>query len=56
MTRPPEATDLFAEPDLPRLHSRDYDVRAYRRDVSTMLVRGAVRSPTGRREAYGASA
>ncbi len=43
MTRPPEATDLFAEPDLPRLHSRDYDVRAYRRDAATMLVRGAVR-------------
>ncbi len=35
-------TDLFAEPDLPRMHSRDYDVRAYRRDEQHMLVRGAV--------------
>lgn len=43
MTQPTERTDLFAEPDLPRLHSRDYDVRAYRRDHTTMLIRGAVR-------------
>ncbi len=38
-----EATDLFDEPDLPRLHSRDYIVRAYRRDDLHILVRGAVR-------------
>jgi Protein of unknown function (DUF2889) len=38
-----ETTELFPEPALPRLHSRDYDVRAYRRDEHTMLVRGAVR-------------
>jgi len=38
-----ETTDLFPEPGLPRMHSRDYDVRAYRRDDTTMLVRGAVR-------------
>ncbi|CAB5025731.1 MAG: DUF2889 domain-containing protein [Actinobacteria bacterium] len=43
MTRPTEATNLFAEPDLPRLHTRDYDVRAYRRDDTTMLIRGGVR-------------
>ncbi len=39
----PQRTDLFAEPDLPRLHSRDYVVRAYRRDDRHILVRGAVR-------------
>jgi hypothetical protein len=38
-----EATPLFVEPDLPRLHSRDYDVRAYRPDDDHILVRGAVR-------------
>jgi hypothetical protein len=38
-----EHTDLFPEPDLPRMHSRDYDVRAYRRDDTSMLLRGAVR-------------
>lgn len=38
-----ERTDLFPEPDLPRMHSRDYIVRAYRRDPEHILVRGAVR-------------
>jgi hypothetical protein len=38
-----QRTDLFPEPDLPRLHSRDYVVRAYRRDAAHLLVRGAVR-------------
>jgi hypothetical protein len=43
VTQPDERTELFDEPDLPRLHTRDYDVRAYRRDDTTMLLRGAVR-------------
>jgi hypothetical protein len=38
-----EATELFDEPELPRMHSRDYIVRAYRRDAGSILVRGAVR-------------
>jgi hypothetical protein len=39
----PETTDLFPEPDLPRAHSRNYEVRAYRRPDGRLLVRGAVR-------------
>ena len=43
MTDDLQRTDLFEEPDLPRVHARDYDVRAYRRDDGALLVRGAVR-------------
>lgn len=33
---------LFEEPDLPVLHNRDYEVKAYRLDDARMLIRGAV--------------
>jgi Protein of unknown function (DUF2889) len=34
---------MAAEPDLEELHTRDYQVRAYRKTESTILLRGAVR-------------
>lgn len=36
-------TELFPDPGLPLMQARDYEVRAYRRDDATMIVRGAVR-------------
>ena len=52
-----ERTELFVEPDLPRIHSRDYIVRAYRRDpehihvipstsMSSRAERGIFRNPS----------
>ena len=35
--------DLFPQPDLELLHTREYVVRSYRVDDSTILIRGAVR-------------
>ena len=34
---------MAAEPDLELLHTRDYQVRAYRKTATTLLIRGAVR-------------